>query len=178
MAVRHSPVDAYGAYQILHVSAKTTTTQAVGALVDTTATTVIAGAGVATVTPGSIANMVVGMRLAVADGTGTAEIVTITAIDAVNLTFTATFVNAHSGTYNLRSLRGTFLGPVVFGGLGSTVVLTLYNGHPAVGGQTLAVITPASAPFPFAAACDQGLFYAYTGTTAGDVSIHYQAMPF
>ncbi|MDE3097496.1 MAG: hypothetical protein KGK07_16035 [Chloroflexota bacterium] len=177
MAVRHSPVDAYGSYKVLHLAAATTKVMAGGALVDTTSATAVAAPGSATVVVGSVANLRVGMRLAITDGVGVAELVVVTAFDPVGVTFTAVFANTHSGTYSVRSLVGTWLGPVIFNALGTAMTLTLYDGHPSLGGQTLAVITPASAPFPFAVACDQGLFYTYTGTTAGDVSVHYVAMP-
>ncbi|MGZ6281723.1 MAG: hypothetical protein ACXWQ5_00250 [Ktedonobacterales bacterium] len=74
----------------------------------TTATTSVGAPGSVTITPASIYGIRVGMQLQISGGTGTAEVVTVTAVTAT--TFTATFANTHSGTYNVVS-TGTATGP-------------------------------------------------------------------
>lgn len=69
-------------------------------LVNTTAPTTIV-AGVAVVTPASMANIVVGSQLVFSGGTGATETIVVTAITAT--TFTAVFVNGHSSTYAITS---------------------------------------------------------------------------
>ena len=69
------------------------------ALVNTTATTAVAAAGLATITPASMANITVGLYINVSGGTGTAEQIVVSAVTAT--TFSAVFANTHSGTYNL-----------------------------------------------------------------------------
>lgn len=59
------------------------------------ATTVVAG--VNTVTPASMASIYVGSQLNFSGGTGSAETVVVTSVTPT--TFTATFVNGHSGAY-------------------------------------------------------------------------------
>jgi hypothetical protein len=76
-------------------------------LVNTTsATTITAGAGVV-VTPASMTNIVVGAYLYFSVGTGTAETVVVTAVTST--TFTATFVNGHSGGYAIAIAELAFV---------------------------------------------------------------------
>jgi len=169
--VRYSPI---GDYTPLHVTS-TGTTVPVGSLVSTTsATTITAGANVV-VTPASMSNIFAGMQLNVANGTGTAENVLVTAIDKGAGTFTATFANNHSGAYTIISLRGSYLGSVVVGAAGSGVTITLYNGHPStlpVAGTSFSVLTPAvGASYVFNCWCPRGLFYTLAGTP-GDYTIN------
>jgi hypothetical protein len=69
-------------------------------LVNTTSATAVASAGVATVTPASMANIALGTPLLV-DAGAAQETVVPTAVTAT--TFTATFANTHSGTWAIVS---------------------------------------------------------------------------
>lgn len=69
-------------------------------LVNTTSPTTIT-AGTQAVTPASMNNIFPGTKLTVSGGTGAAEVVTVASV--TNTTFTATFVNGHSGAYTLVS---------------------------------------------------------------------------
>jgi hypothetical protein len=180
-------------YKNFHVAAAATK-QAAGMLFDGTSNSTIAGAGSASFTlhtrtdgdPGWIG---VGARLTIDVGGGVAEIVTVTnvsgpsgALDtaASPYTITATFAFAHSSGFAVRYTRGTRLNTVNFGGLGTAMTLTLFNGHPDIASSsTIAVITPANQPFEFLGSdVDGGLFYTYAGTTAGDLTISAVPIPF
>ena len=78
--------------------------------INTTATTAVGAAGAATITPASMANILLGSSIDVSGGTGTAETVVVDAVTPT--TFTAVFANTHSGTYNLVS---TPIASVTFG---------------------------------------------------------------
>lgn len=67
----------------------------------TTSSTAVGAPGSATITPATMYGIRVGEQLAITGGTGTAEVVTVTAVTAT--TFTATFANTHSGTYNIAT---------------------------------------------------------------------------
>ncbi len=69
-------------------------------LVNTTSATTIS-AGQNTVTPASMANIVVGSQLVFSGGTGATETVTVQSVTST--TFTAVFVNGHSGAYTITS---------------------------------------------------------------------------
>lgn len=182
MPARHAPTAPVAEYQPYHIGAAIANATPVGQLVNTTASTAITGGQSNTVAPASMAGITQGLLLVVYGGAGTAEEVVVTSVTAT--TFTATFANSHSGTYNITSKKGVDLGPAIFNQLGTGMTLTLYNGNPdaalltqfanAPGYGVIAVITPASAPFPFGVACDYGLYVKYTGTTAGDVTLHYR----
>lgn len=155
--------------------------------VNTTATTVVAGGGVsATVTPAAMTNIAVGQTLQVYGGTGTAEEVRVDSITAT--TFTAVFQNAHSGTYTIMDrAKGHWLHSVIINAAGTGMTLTLYNGNPAfswsggapLGAGVIAVITPAAGvTYIFDVDAEYDLWYAYTGTTPGDVTITYRPKPF
>jgi hypothetical protein len=180
------------AYKPYHASA-TATKAAAGMLFDGTSNTTIAGAGSASFTlhtrlDGDPGWITVGSKLIIDVG-ASAEIVTVTAVwgpsgaldSAANpFTITATFANAHSSGFAVRCTRGTRLGGVYFGALGTGCTLTLFNGHPDAGGATIAVITPASNPFLETGSApidlDFGLFYTYAGTP-GDVTINAAPIP-
>jgi hypothetical protein len=124
-------------------------------------------------------NIVPGMILNIANGTGTAEDVLVKSVTAT--TFTADFAYNHSGAYTIISRRGAYLGRVLINAVGTSITLTLYNGHPSIlpdAGAALAVITPAAnmPPQVFDCACDKGLFYTVAGTTAGDYTLTYLDM--
>lgn len=179
MASRHSRMSVISDYAPLHVNAIGTLVP-VGKVVSTTSATTIAP-GAQAVTPLTMYGIEAGAILNIANGAGTAEDVRVTAITAT--TFTATFVNAHSGAYTIIGHRGTFLGRVVVNAPGTSVALTLRNGNPnmlplptdpAFG--IFAVITPVSGFVEFGCACDYGLYYTLTGTP-GDVSILFADMP-
>jgi hypothetical protein len=147
-------------------------------LLDATSATAVAAPGSVTITltvldgdPGAVQP---GIDLLIVDtGAGVCEAAPITAVVAAAKQITATFANTHSGTYAVRVCRGSYLAGVVFNQQGTTMTLTLYNGHPNNSGKTIAVITPPtnSYPYPITAAVDQGLYYQYTGGAAGDVTI-------
>lgn len=71
-------------------------------LVNTTSSTAVSAAGSVVITPASMANITVNSILSITGGTGTAENVTVSAVTPT--TFTATFANTHSGTYNIQSV--------------------------------------------------------------------------
>jgi hypothetical protein len=121
-------------------------------------------------------------RLLICAGTGTAEYVTIDSVDHANGKFTATFANAHSSTYHIISVAGTFCGPVVIDKAGTTDIITLYDGSPNANsfnsqiGNAFAVITVAAGqPLAFQCACDFGLFYT-VGGTPGEYTFQYLDM--
>jgi hypothetical protein len=62
---------------------------------------ITAGSGVV-VTPASMTNITVGQLLTVSGGTGSSEVVQVTAVVA-GVSFTATFANNHSGAYTIKS---------------------------------------------------------------------------
>ncbi len=148
----------------------------VGICVATTAAAngaITAGTGVV-VTPDSMANIQLNMRLRVSGGTGTAEVVTVSAVTAT--TFTATFANNHSGAYAFYSLYESYLGPVLIGADGTSDSLKLYNGHPNDNPAGVAIstitITAGVVYYPFALKVPRGLYYSVAGT-AGNYTIHY-----
>src|SRR5258708_18593 len=173
-----APVPALGSYRPYHVSAATTSPQAAGAQFDGTSATAVAPGSVTITLSGWVDGdpglIQVGSRLVIDTG-APCEIVKVTAISgpAAALQVTATFANTHSGTYRVRLNRGSVLGTILVGQPGTTMVLTLYNGHPNAGGTAMSVITPPTAADEVAvgATFDKGVYYTYTGTTAGDVTI-------
>lgn len=171
----HNRMSPIGDYKPLHLTATAANPTAVGAQVNTTsATTIVAGTNVV-VTPASMNNIQPGLILNFANGTGAAEDVRVKTVNPGAGTFTADFVNGHSGAYTIISRRGTYLGPIAVGAVGTGVTITLYNGHPSLlpdAGQVIAVITPAAPGHTFACYCDKGLFYTLAGTP-GDYSLHY-----
>lgn len=72
-----------------------------GALLVNTNSASTVTAGSFTVTPASMANIVVGSQLVFSGGTGATETVTVSAVTPT--TFTATFANGHSGAYTIVS---------------------------------------------------------------------------
>lgn len=166
-------------YKPLRINALATSVTPVGIAVATTSSTVVGAPGSVTITPASMTGIIVGQRLNIAGGTGTAENVTVTAITGT--TFTAVFANTHSGTYNITSVNGTLLGALVVNKAGdSTCVLTLYDGSPNAGGpqpvgKAFAVITNPVPPFApvYGCTCDGGLFYTLTGVTAPELTLTY-----
>jgi hypothetical protein len=152
--------------------------------VDAQSATAVGGAGSATITlnvpfaNGSPQSLVAGMSFIVSDGTGTAEVITATAVNTSLTTpsITAVFAGAHSGTYNVRTFRGSHLGTIVVNDPGTTMVLTLYNGHPAItgsnpgAGKVIAAIKVVAPGYTFNAAVPNGLFYTLTGTP-GDLTV-------
>lgn len=178
-------------YKSYHVSANATKAAA-GMLFDGTSNTAItAGSGVQftihSIADGDPGWIGVGSKLIVDVGSSVAEIVYVTAISGPSaaldsasapFTLTATFANNHTGPWALRCTRGTRLGVVNFGKLGSSETLTLYNGHPDITGfSTIVVITPAAQPYPFDVDVDGGLFYTYAGGGAGDITIVAAPIP-
>jgi hypothetical protein len=189
-----SPTGIVGAYRAKRINAATATTQAIGALVDASSSSAVAAPGQATIAvttaPGTtLEQLRAGMLLVVSDGTGTAEVVSVSSFSLTNAShttanITATFANSHSGTYNLRSITGSDLGHVIVVNAGSGVTLTLYDGHPSIlsgpgAGTVIAAIPSAAGVNTFRYNCELqwGLFYQYTGTTAGDITVHFRTHP-
>lgn len=173
MSSRHARRASVGEYQPLHITA-TGTNVPVGKCVSTTSSTTITAGTNVVVTPASMANIEDSMVLNFANGTGAAEDVIVTSTSST--TFTATFVNNHSGVYTIISRRGSFLGRLVVNAPGTGVTITLYNGHPSIlpdAGTPFAVITPAAgSSLVFDCAVDKGLFYTLAGT-AGDYTLAF-----
>lgn len=175
--VKHSRVAPIFEYVPLHITA-TGTLVPVGLCVSTTSsTTITAGSGVV-VTPASMANIYQGQILNIANGTGSAENVTVSAISST--TFTANFVNNHSGAYTIISRRGIDLGRVTVNSAGNLATLTLYNGHPSLSpdaGGSIAVIDCSEVtPLEYGCSCDKGLFYTLAvsgGGTNPDLTLMY-----
>lgn len=179
MAKRHNRRAPMYEYIPLHVTS-TGTVVPVGKTVGTTSSTAVAAPGSVIITPTSMANITLGMILNISAGTGTAEDVTVTA--TTSTTFTATFVNTHSGTYNICSYKGTFIKGININNAGTSMVLTLYNGNPnghyagtsTVIGTAFAVLTVGTTVghIEYPGVLDNGLYYTLAGTP-GDVTIWY-----
>jgi hypothetical protein len=174
-----------GAHRPIRINSKNAATAPKAALqlVDTTSSTAVAAPGAVAITVASIANIVVGMPLVIWAGTGTAEIVKVSAVSG--MTLTATFANTHSGTYNVTSMKSSYLGNVFISSQGTTMALILYNGNPLLAsaqgtgnvpadyGNPIATLTaPAALSSPrFDWEVPYGLWYSYDGTTAGDLTL-------
>lgn len=161
-------------YRPFRISATQSTAAAIGNNVATSApTTITAGNGVV-VTPASMNNITVGRWLNFNGGTGAAEDVQV--ISVTSTTFTANFVNNHSGAYVISSQRTVDLGDVIINDPGTSVVLTLYDGNPnsEVSGAAIAVVKPASGNDTklYKGRCNQGLFFTCSGTM-GDITVMY-----
>lgn len=162
-------------FRPFRINALQSTVTPIGNNVATTApTTITAGNGVI-VTPASMNNIVPGRWLNFNGGTGSPEDVQV--ISTTLTTFTANFVNNHSGAYVISSQRTVDLGAVIVNQAGSSILITLYDGHPNawVPGATIDVISPnVSEPTrEYMVRCNRGLFYTATGTTIGDYSVTY-----
>lgn len=163
----------YKEYRPQHITA-TGTAVPVGNNVSTTSgTTIVAGSNVV-VTPVSMVNIVAGRILNFAGGTGTAEDVLVKSVAAT--TFTADFVNGHSGGYTISSQRVVDFGEFVVNDPGTSVTVTLYDGHPSASpaGAAFAVIKPAATDNTriYKARCNRGLFYTLSGTP-GDYTVTF-----
>ncbi len=163
-------------YRPFHISATQSTAAAIGNNVATTsATTITAGSNVV-VTPASMNNIVAGRYLNFSGGTGTFEDVLVKSIDPIGGTFTADFVNNHSGAYTISSQRAVDIGDVVVNDPGTSVVLTLYDGNPNAtpAGTAIAVIKPGAGNDTKIdkGRLNRGLFYTCSGTM-GDITVWY-----
>lgn len=162
---RHQRYALVGEYQMVRITSSGTLVP-VGAGVNTTSGTTISAGNSIVVTPVSMSNIVPGMLLNVANGTGAPEDVRVKAITAT--TFTADFKNGHSGAYTILSRRGAFVGRVMVNNAGSAATLTLYNGSPSVlpdPGAPFAVIPLTGATqIVYDCAVDKGLLYTITGS--------------
>lgn len=150
--------------------------------VNTTSTTVIAVGANQPFAPASFVGLYVNQTLLVWGGTGTPEVITLLRVDKAGGFCYANFANTHTGTWNIQSVKGTYLGPIVMNKIGATEVITLYHANPAATGApapylgtAIAAITPVSSTpsYPFGLWLPFGLYYTYTATTAGDYTIHY-----
>lgn len=179
----HQRAASIGEYWSIHISAAVSPALGAGLTnrVQTTSTTTIAAGPNQPFTPASIANIFVNEALLVYGGTGTGEFIHVKRVDKANNLVYADFVNSHSGTWNIKSTKGSYLGPLVVNKVGATEVLTLYHGDPAaVGlvtgypGTPIAVVTPSvSSPYAYGIYLPYGLYYGYTATTPGDYTLHY-----
>jgi len=185
MALRHARYSPVGDYQPFHIY-QAATASPVGRCVATTSSTTITAGNNVVVTPASLTNIDLGMRLNVANGTGTPEDIYVKAIDRVGGTFTADFAYNHSGAYTIISYRGTFFGRIVINQAGNGTIITLYNGHPSLlplpttpNFGIIAIIEPgvSNTPLEYGAACDFGLFYTVSASGAvGDYTLMYDDM--
>jgi hypothetical protein len=174
MAKRHMRRAPVYEYQPYPITAAVGTATPVGRQVNTTASTAITAGTSVAVTPASMANIVIGMGLSIYGGTGTAEQVTVTAVSTT--TFTATFVNAHSGTYNITSIKGTFLKGITINQVGTTPSIVLYNGNPAAtpAGVAFATIVPTTpVTLEYDLAVDNGLWITSAATGTPNYTIRY-----
>lgn len=180
MAQRHNKVAPVGQYRPFPITSAIPTLSGVGHCVATTAPGPIS-VGVQVITPASMVGIVEGQLLNVGDGANS-EDVRVTAVTAN--TFTALFQNAHSGSVNLTSRNGSFLGGLFVGQVGSGVTIEIHNGHPnlspAPSGDpsfgAISLITPVAGYQPFPAALDYGLYIKVTGGTIGNYTLLYEDM--
>jgi hypothetical protein len=161
-------------FRPFHITATQATAAAIGNNVATTsATTIVAGNGVVVI-PASMANITVGRMLNFNGGTGAAEDALVKSVTST--TFTADFVNNHSGGYTISSQRVVDIGHAIIGQAGTGVVITLYDGHPSASpaGTAFSVISPnAGEPTrEYNARCNRGLFYTLSGTP-GDYTVTF-----
>lgn len=179
MGLQH--ISSVGDYTARHVNALAATAVPVSPYqVNTTSTTAVAAPGSVAITPASMSNIQVGDLLGIFGGVGTAEIVQVTSRTAT--TFTATFANTHSGTYNIVTHKPTRLGAVTINTAGSAIVITLYNGNPSdttMPVSTIGVLTVGAGigDVQYHCRAEFGLWYTVTGTTAGDYTITYIDLP-
>ena|SRR2546421_94017 len=174
----HSRTESVGPFIPVHITATAATAAPVGKNVSTTSATTIVASTMA-VTPASMLNIVPGLRINVSGGTGAAEDTQV--ISTTSTTFTATFVNGHSGAYQIVSFRGVYFGRLVVNTVGTGAVFTFYNGSPLLyaggtgTGTAFAVISPnavVAGQFFYDAFCPRGLFYTLSGTP-GDYTLTY-----
>lgn len=165
--VRQAPIYEYQPFPVTGAA----TAAPVGNLVATTSTTAVAAPGSVTVTPASMNNIVIGLILNISGGTGTAEDVRVTAVTTT--TFTATFANTHSGTYNISSYKSTFIKGITVNQVGTTPEIILYKGNPNAKypgtsttiGTPFADLKPTAVGFiEYPGVIDGGLFYTSSGT--------------
>jgi hypothetical protein len=161
-------------YRPFRIAATQATAAAIGNNVATTSsTTITAGNGVV-VTPASMQNITVGRWLNFNGGTGSPEDVQV--LSVTSSTFTANFVNNHSGGYTISSQRTVDIGTLEINQPGTAVTITLYDGHPnaSPAGVVFAVIVPSTseATRHYHTRCNRGLFYTCTGTV-GDYTVTY-----
>ena len=163
-------------YRPFTINATQSTPAAIGNNVATTSTTTITAGNGVVVTPASMNNITVGRWLNFNGGTGSAEDVQVLSIDTGAGTFTANFVNNHSGGYTISSQRTVDLEDVVIGDPGTSMVVTLYDGHPNswVGGTEITTIKPATGEDTkfHKGRINRGLFYTCSGTP-GDVTVWF-----
>ena len=179
-----SRVAAFGEYGYMHLNAVATAQPLIptsAPIVFTTSSTAVGAAGQATITVANAAFIRPAMQLAIYGGTGTAEIVTVQSMAGTSVT--AIFANTHSGTYTVASLKAGKLGSIIVNNVGSAMILTLYDGPPALAGtafygQTIAVITIATGQsYTFSLQSNVQVFYTLAGTIIGDLTVHYSPDP-
>lgn len=161
-------------FRPFHIAATQATAAAIGNNVATTSSTTITAGSNVVVTPAAMDNITVGRWLNFSGGTGTFEDVQVKAV--TSSTFTADFVNNHSGSYTISSQRTVDLWEFDVNDPGTSMVVTLYDGNPNAtpAGTEIAVIKPAAGDDTriFKVRCNRGLFYECSGTP-GDVTVTY-----
>lgn len=161
-------------YRPSHITAVQSTAAAIGNNVATTSVTTITAGSNVVVTPADMTNITPGRWLNFSGGTGTFEDVLVKSV--TSSTFTADFVNNHSGGYVISSQRTVDIGDVVVNDPGTSVVLTLYDGNPNAtpAGTAIAVIKPASGNDTKIdkGRINRGLFYTLSGTP-GDFTVWF-----
>jgi len=176
----HERTDSLSPYYPFHVTAAAATATPLGSNVSTTSATTITAGTDRVVTPASLTNIVSQLRLNFSGGTGAAEDVVVKTVNAVAGTFTADFVNGHSGAYNIISFRPQYLGTLVVNAVTNLTGISIYNGSPLLyaGGAGLGTLiasigTPPSGtpPYLYNCYCNRGVFY--TLTSSGVVSVTF-----
>lgn len=181
MPLRHERRAPVGEYWPLRITTAGTLVP-VGRQVNTTSAATI-NPGTQTIAVASLTNIVPQMLLLFIGGnSGVSEVVQVASVNRTTSSITATFAASHSGAYNILSLYGTFLGPVVVNNPGTTgCSLQLWNGSPQMSpAGTMIANIPLTAgvnSYPYALALDQGLFYTLTiGSGTPDITLHYLDM--
>lgn len=178
MAQRHKQFAPVGQYTPYPITSVISTLTGIGHCVATTAPGPIS-VGVQVVTPASMVGIVEGLMLNVGDGAASED---VRVIAVTSTTFTALFLQAHSGSVNLTSRNGTFLGGLVIGSVGSGVTIEIHNGHPNLNPAPthpsyglISTITPVAPFVPFPAVLDFGLYIKVAGTV-GNYTLLYDDM--
>lgn len=174
-----------GEYTPLHLASSISSLTGVGLCVALTQTLGAAiNPGVNTVAVSSVKGMYAGQLLNfVKAGGSPAEDVHVLQVDPVGKTFTAQFVNTYSNgaSVNITSRNGSYIGGLIINSPGTSVSITLSNGHPNLlplptdpRFGTFAVIQPSAVGnIWWYGECEFGLFVMVTGTV-GDYTLMYR----
>lgn len=139
---------AIGPYTPYQLTVASSSEVACGVILDATGSAV-ASPGSATVTltlvDGDIGQLFIGAILDCDTGSSF-EQVSVTNFSVHAQTVTATFANSHSAGFALRLARGSWLNTVTIPQAGSTMTLSLFNGHPATAGLPREQVPTPAAP--------------------------------